>query len=143
MATSPLFLPAQGLAASGFTGALNYVPSIDSDENIAFQAAFKERHKRIASEFAVQGYDSGRLIIEALKATNGNVNDKNALLNAFHSVRFTGPRGPFRIDPDTNNVIQDIYIFETHQIDDKIAHVIIDKIPDVRDPRNGCEMSRE
>ena len=31
--TSPLFLPAQGAAAVGFTGALNYVPTIDSQEN--------------------------------------------------------------------------------------------------------------
>ena len=53
--TSPLFLPAQGLAAAGFTGALNYVPSIDSQENKAFQAAFQGRYKKVASEFAVQG----------------------------------------------------------------------------------------
>ena len=141
--TSPLFLPAQGLAAAGFTGALNYVPSIDSSENKEFQAAFRDRYQRDASEFAVQGFDTGRLIVEALKATDGNVDDGVALLKAFHEVRFTGPRGPFRIDPETNNVIQDIYIFETRQIDGKVGHVIIDKISDVRDQKNGCEMSKE
>ena len=141
--TSPLFLPAQGLAAAGFTGALNYVPSIDSSENKEFQAAFRDRYQRDASEFAVQGFDTGRLIVEALKATDGNVDDGVALLKAFHEVRFTGPRGPFRIDPETNNVIQDIYIFETRQIDGKVGHVIIDKVSDVRDQKNGCEMSKE
>ena len=47
------------------------------------------------------------------------------------------------MDPETNNVIQDIYIFETRQVDDKVRHVIIDKVSDVRDQKNGCEMSKE
>ncbi len=140
--TSPLFLPAQGLAAAGFTGALNYVPSIDSQENKAFQTAFQSRYKKVASEFAVQGFDTGRLIVEALKARHGDLEDQDALLGAFHDVSFVGPRGPFRIDPETNNVIQDIYIFETRQVGDVVEHVILDKASSVKDPRNGCELSQ-
>ena len=140
--TSPLFLPAQGLAATGFTGALNYVPSIDSNENRAFQSAFKTRYKRAASEFAVQGFDTGRLIIETLKVTAGDVKNKVALLKAFHEVSFVGPRGPFRIDPKTNNVIQDIYIFETREVGGIVEHVVLDKVSDVQDPLNGCDLSQ-
>ena len=138
--TSPLFLPAQGSAAAGFIGALNYVPTIDSDENREFQFAFNEKYKRIASEFTVQGFDTGRLIVEALKITGGGTADKAAFVRAIHAVEFTGPRGPFRIDPLTNNVIQDIYIFETRQVGYNIRHVVIDKIADVQDPPNGCVM---
>ena len=138
--TSPLFLPAQGAAAAGFIGALNYVPTIDSDENAAFQAAFSEKHERMGSEFTVQGFDTGRLIVEALRLTGGETADKAALVEAIHRVHFTGPRGPFRIDPATNNVIQDIYIFEMRQTGYNIRHVVIDKIADVQDPPNGCKM---
>ncbi len=138
--TSPLFLPAQGTAAVGFTGALNYVPTIDSDENRSFQATFSEKHQRTASEFTVQGFDTGRLIVEALKVTGGETDDKSAVVDAIHGVRFTGPRGPFRIDPATNNVIQDIYIFEMRQVGYNIRHVVIDKIENVQDPPNGCKM---
>ena len=138
--TSPLFLPAQGAAAAGFIGALNYVPTIDSDENAAFQAAFSEKHERMGSEFTVQGFDTGRLIVEALRLTGGETADKAALVAAIHRVHFTGPRGPFRIDPATNNVIQDIYIFEMRQTGYNIRHVVIDKIADVQDPPYGCKM---
>ena len=138
--TSPLFLPAQGAAAAGFIGALNYVPTIDSDENAAFQAAFGEKHERMGSEFTVQGFDTGRLIVEALRLTGGETADKAALVEAIHRVHFIGPRGPFRIDPATNNVIQDIYIFEMRQTGYNIRHVVIDKIADVQDPPNGCKM---
>ena len=138
--TSPLFLPAQGTAATGFIGALNYVPTIESEENRAFQAAFSEKHQRTASEFTVQGFDTGRLIVEALKLTSGKTADKAALVEAIHRVHFTSPRGPFRIDPATNNVIQDIYIFEMRQTGYDIRHVVIDKIADVQDPPNGCKM---
>lgn len=138
--TSPLFLPAQGAAAAGFIGALNYVPTIDSEENAAFQAAFSEKHERMGSEFTVQGFDTGRLIVEALRLTGGETADKAALVEAIHRVHFIGPRGPFRIDPATNNVIQDIYIFEMRQTGYNIRHVVIDKIADVQDPPNGCKM---
>ena len=138
--TSPLFLPAQGAAAVGFTGALNYVPTIDSEENRAFQEAFKNKYERTASEFTVQGFDTGRLLVEALKATGGDTSNKKALVEAMHRIHFNGPRGPFRIDPATNNVIQDIYIFEMQQVGYNVRHVIIDKIPDVQDAPNGCAM---
>ena len=135
-----MFLPAQGAAAAGFIGALNYVPTIDSDENAAFQAAFSEKHERMGSEFTVQGFDTGRLIVEALRLTGGETADKAALVEAIHRVHFIGPRGPFRIDPATNNVIQDIYIFEMRQTGYNIRHVVIDKIAGVQDPPNGCKM---
>ena len=138
--TSPLFLPAQGAAAVGFTGALNYVPTIDSEENRSFQEAFKNKYERTASEFTVQGFDTGRLLVEALKVTGGDTSNKEALVKAMHGIHFNGPRGPFRIDPATNNVIQDIYIFETRQVGYNVRHVVIDKIPDVQDAPNGCEM---
>ena len=138
--TSPLFLPAQGSAAAGFIGSSHYVPTIDSDENREFQFVFNETYERIASEFAVQGFDTGRLIVEALKITGGETADKAAFVEAIHAVEFTGPRGPFRIDPHTNNVIQDMYIFEMRQVGYNIRHVVIDKIPNVQDPPNGCVM---
>ena len=127
----------QGAAAAGFIGALNYVPSIDSPENNAFQDAFQARFGRVGSEFAVQGYDSARLIVEALRGTGGSTED---IIEAIHEVSFVGPRGELRIDPLTNNVIQDIYVFETRTVGDRIEQVVIDTFVDVRDPPNGCRL---
>ena len=138
--TSALYIAKQGDAAADITAALNYVPSIDSEENRKFQKDFQNKYGRGASEFAVAGYDSARLIVEAPKLTGGKTDDKGAIIDAIHKVSFVGPRGALRIDPKTNNVIQDIYVFETRKMGGKVKPVVIDKFPSVQDPPRGCVM---
>ena len=138
--TSPLFLPAQGKAAAGFIGSLNYLPSIDSPTSKAFQANFMAMTGRVSSEFAAQGYDTAKLIFEALKLTGGSTKDKMAFIEAMHSVKITGTRGPLRIDRRTNNIIQDMYIFETKMMGAKVGYTILDTIKAVRDEPNGCNL---
>lgn len=138
--TSPLYIDEQGPAAAGVLGILNYVPSIETPENIEFQLAFQNMFGRVASEFAVQGYDTARLIIEALVLTEGNVKKRAALVRAMHKVTFTGPRGVLRIDPATNNIIQDIHIFETRATGGKVRAVVIDTLPAMQDPPKGCRL---
>ena len=136
--TSPLYVNAQGPAAEGILGILNYVPGIDSPENRAFQEAYQAAHGRVASEFAVQGYDTARLIVEALKITGGDASDRGALVEAMHAVSFVGPRGPLRIDPLTNNIIQDIHVFETMAGADGTELRVIETLPAMQDDPNGC-----
>ncbi|MDO8881735.1 ABC transporter substrate-binding protein, partial [Pseudotabrizicola sp.] len=66
--TSSLYVNAQGPAAEGVITALHYVPTLDNPENAALVAAFKAKTGRIPSEYAVQGYDSARALIEAVKS---------------------------------------------------------------------------
>ncbi len=137
---SALYIDAQGDDAEGTLGILNYVPSIDTAENHAFQERFRAAHGRAGSEFGVAAYDTARLIVEALQATGGNTDDKAALAAAMRAIRFDGPRGPFRIDPATNNVIQNLYIFEVQQQGDGVAAVVQEVIPHVQDAPNGCSL---
>jgi branched-chain amino acid transport system substrate-binding protein len=137
---SALYVNAQGMDAEGTLGILNYVPSIDTPANHVFQEKFRAAHGRDGSEFGVAAYDSARLIVEALKATGGNTEDKAALVAAMRDTSFDGPRGPFRIDPATNNVIQNVYIFEVQAQGDGVAAVVQDMVADVQDPPNGCEL---
>ncbi len=137
--TSPLYVHVQGDAAAGILGILNYVPGIESEENAVFQTAYKEAYGRTASEFAVQGYDTARLIVEALKARGGDTEDRAALVTAMHGVSFTGPRGALRIDPATNNIIQDIHIFETRPGEDGMELRVVETLPAMQDPVNGCQ----
>jgi branched-chain amino acid transport system substrate-binding protein len=137
---SPLNLAGEGDAAAGVLGVLNYVPTIDTPENHAFQKEFQAKYDRVASEFAAQGYDTGKLIYAALSATGGKTADKAALVAALHSVTVKGTRGTLRIDPKTNNVIQDIYIYEAKKVGDKVEFAVLDRIPAVQDPPNGCKL---
>jgi branched-chain amino acid transport system substrate-binding protein len=137
---SPLNLAGEGDAAVGVLGVLNYVPAIATPENAAFQKAFQAKYNRTASEFAAQGYDTGKLIFAALQATKGQTADKAALVKALHSVTIKGTRGELKIDPKTNNVIQDIYIYEAKKAGDKVDFTVLDKLPAVQDPPNGCKL---
>lgn len=136
--TSPLYVAAQGPAADGVVTSLHYVPTIDTPENTSFRATYRERFEREPSEYAVAGYDAGRLVVEALRTAGG---PGEAFHSALRTTSFTGPRGPLRIDPATNNVIQNIYVYRTEVAEDGTAtQVILDTIEAVQDPPAGCEM---
>jgi branched-chain amino acid transport system substrate-binding protein len=137
---SPLNLPSEGEAAVGVIGILNYVPTIDNPANKAFQKEFQAKYHRVASEFAAQGYDTAKLIYAALKATGGKTADKAALVKALHSVSVDGTRGKLRIDPKTNNIIQDLYIYEARKEGGKVDFHVIERLPAVQDPPNGCKL---
>ena len=137
---SALYVKKQGADAIGTLGALNYYPSIDTPENKAFQEQFRAKHGRDASEFGVAAYDSVRLIVSGLQATGGKTDDKAALMSAMQSVEFVGPRGPFRIDPKTNNVIQNIYVAQVEEQGDSVGAVIKHTFPNVQDAPNGCTL---
>jgi branched-chain amino acid transport system substrate-binding protein len=137
---SPLNLPGEGDAAVGVIGILNYVPAIDNPVNKAFQAKFQAKYNRVASEFAAQGYDTGKLIYAALKANDGKTADRAALVKALHEVTVEGTRGPLKIDPRTNNIIQDIYIYEAKKVGDKIDFNVLSRIQNVQDAPNGCKL---
>ena len=138
--TSPLFIPAQKEAAIGFIGSLNYVPSIDTEENKNFINAYKEKFDKFPSEFAVQGYDSAKVIIKAIGSLSGDVSDKDKLAEAISSISITGPRGPLTIDPKTNNVIQNIYIFEVVGGENGPELKVLDTIEAVKAPGTGCNL---
>ena len=138
--TSPLFLPAQKEAAIGFIGSLNYVPSINTEANKLFITSYKNKFGRIPSEFAVQGYDSGKVIIEALKSLSGDTSNKDDLAEAIRTVSIVGPRGPLTIDKNTNNVIQNIYIFEVIAGKNGPELKVLDTINAVQAPGEKCNL---
>lgn len=136
--TSPLYVNAQGEAAEGVTTALHYAPTIDNEANAAFVAAFTEETGRAPSEFAVQGYDAARALIEATKT---GANDRASLANALRQVSFEGPRGKLSIDPATNNIIQPVYVYETVAGEGGLTQKVLAQLPAEADPTNGCEMA--
>ncbi len=137
--TSQLYLEAEGAAAEGIVSALHYVPTIDTPENKAFVEAFKAKSGHLPSEFALQGYDAARAIIEAAKT---GATDRASLAAALPKVAFTGPRGALTIDPATNNLIQPIYVYEIVKGENgATTQKVIATLPASADPANGCVMA--
>ncbi|MEM7227138.1 MAG: ABC transporter substrate-binding protein [Pseudomonadota bacterium] len=133
--TSAAYVHVQGEAADGIVAALHYIPSLDTAENKRFQEAYQAKYGKVGSEFAVQGYDAAHLIVEAIKASGG---DDEAFKAALAKIKFDGPRGPLKIDPATNNVVQNIYIFENDFQDGKVVQTVLDTAEAVQDAPNGC-----
>ena len=133
--TSPLYVAAQGPAAEGVVTALHYVPTLDTPENRRFVAAFRARYERTPSEFAVQGYDAGRVLMAALDT---GAEGREAIAAAVPSVKYVGPRGPLQIDPATHNIVQNIYFYETVMGADGLTQNVLGQVDAVQDSVNGC-----
>ena len=110
---STLDLGRVGARAAGIIGSAIWLPDLDDPGNRAFVSAFTSRHQRPPTEFAAQGYDAGRLVVAALDALDGETRNRRALAAVLARTPFTGARGELSIDPQTNNVVQSVYIFET------------------------------
>jgi len=140
--TEPDVLPAQGKSALGVITGHFYTPLLDNPVNKKFVADFKAKFGGKSPDgFACQGYDTAEVIIRAVKAVNGNTQDKDKLVDAIARTEFDSPRGRFRFDPKTHNVIQPfIYIREVKEVAGGLDNVPIDKVADVTDPGTGCTL---
>ncbi len=132
-------LPAQGDAALGALSCMHYTNVLDTAENRAFRERYQALTGRPANVYAVQGYDTARVIVEALGRTGGKTDDPEALRRAVRGVAFTSPRGPVRFDPSNQNVVQDFYILEVRKVGGTLANVPLETVKEVRDP-GGCKL---
>jgi branched-chain amino acid transport system substrate-binding protein len=81
----------------------------DNPVNKRFVADFQKKYGRPAAEYAVQAYDAIMLIDSAVRAVQGKVEDRNALIAALKKADFKSVRGGFRFN--TNGFpIQDYYV---------------------------------
>jgi branched-chain amino acid transport system substrate-binding protein len=123
-------------APDGAITGLHWALTLNNKENQDFVSKYSKKFAgRQADVFAVQGFDTARVIVDALNAVKGNTSNKDALMSAIATVSFKSPRGDFKFDPATNNVIQTIYVRKTVK-DSKLGwtNQVIDQYPGVADP---------
>jgi len=123
-------------APAGAITGLHWALTLPNKENQDFISKYSKKFGgRQADVFAVQGFDTARVIVEALNAVKGNADNKDAFMKAIAGVSFKSPRGDFKFDANTNNVVQTIYIRKTVK-DPKLGwtNQVIDQYPGVADP---------
>jgi branched-chain amino acid transport system substrate-binding protein len=126
-------LNGMGDVALGAITSHHYSASHDSPENKAFVEAFKKANNNMRPNFmAVGGYDGMHLIYEGLKKTNGQ--GGQALIDAMKGMSWASPRGPISIDPQTRDIIQNIYVRKVERKDGELYNVEFATIPNVKDP---------
>jgi branched-chain amino acid transport system substrate-binding protein len=117
----------------GMVTAHDYSAAHDSALNKKYVADFKKANNFRPNFVSVGGYDGMHLIYEALKKTGGKT-DGDALLAAMKGMKWESPRGMMSIDPDTRDIIQDIYIRRVDKINGELWNMEFDKFADVKDP---------
>lgn len=125
---------AVGQAAEGAYSSLHWAVRLALPENQRFVQAFRKRFGRTPSVYAMQGYDTARVIVEAVNALQGDLANKDKLVEALEGVRFRGPRGLFEFDPKTHQVIQNIYVRQVRNVGSELANVVVADLGRVRDP---------
>ncbi len=125
-----LLLPAQGKAALGIISADIYTPTWKSPENRAFVAAFQKKHNVIPSRYADQGYTGARVILEALKAVNGQIEEVPRFLAALRKVEVVTGRGPIKFDAHQNAILN-VQFRQVREVEGKIQNVVLEVIPGV------------
>jgi branched-chain amino acid transport system substrate-binding protein len=127
-----------GGVALGAITAHHYSAAHDSPENKAFVEAFKKANDGLRPNFmAIGGYDGMHLIYEALKKTNGA--GGAALIEAMKGMSWTSPRGPVTIDPQTRDIVQNVYIRKVERVGNELYNVEFATTPNVKDPVKAAE----
>jgi len=118
----------------GITTSLQYSAAHDSEKNKAFVAGFERVGNGLRPDHVgVAVYDAMHLIYAALEKTGGNPTG-DALLAAMKGMAWESPRGPIAIDPDTRDVVQDVYIRRVERRNGQLYNIEFDKYPAVKDP---------
>jgi branched-chain amino acid transport system substrate-binding protein len=115
-------LNGMGDAALGAVTAHLYSAAHPSAMNKDFVAAYKKAFNNRPGFMAVGGYDGIHLIYEALKKTGGKT-DGDALVEAMKGMKWESPRGPISIDPETRDIVQNIYIRKVEKVDGELYNV--------------------
>jgi branched-chain amino acid transport system substrate-binding protein len=114
---------------------LHWALTLDNKENKDFVDAYQKKYNKKPDVFAVQGWDTGRVIVDALNAVKGKTDNKESFMKAISQISFASPRGPFKFDLNSQNVINTIYIRQLIN-DPKLGYTnkVIQSFPNIVDP---------
>jgi branched-chain amino acid transport system substrate-binding protein len=125
-----------GDPAIGVVTMHHYSAAATRPANVAFVKAYQAEfgaNEEPGFE-APDGYDGMAAIFHVIQAQGGKIDpDKTmALLKGWKDD--DSPRGPFMIDPDTRDIVQNEYVRRVEKVNGQLENVEIETIPMVKDP---------
>jgi branched-chain amino acid transport system substrate-binding protein len=136
-------LPGMSDSMMGTITAGFYSTDHPSPMNEKYVAAFRKYNPNMRPNFiSVSGYDGMHLIYEALKKTGGKT-DGEALIRAMKGLKWESPRGPISIDPDTRDIVQNIYIRKVEKKNGQLYNVEFANIGAVKDPAKDAAKTKK
>jgi branched-chain amino acid transport system substrate-binding protein len=110
-----------------------YSAAHDSALNKSYVADFQKTAGERPDFASLGAYDGLHLVYEALKKTGGDA-DGDKLIAAMKGMAWESPRGPISIDPDTRDIVSNIYIRKVEKIDGQLWSKEFETFPNVKDP---------
>jgi branched-chain amino acid transport system substrate-binding protein len=104
-----------------------------SEVNKAYVAAFKAANNFRPNFMSVGGYDGMHLVYAALQKTGGK-SDGDALIAAMRGMSWESPRGPISIDPETRDIVQNVYMRKVEKKGGELYNVEFATFPAIKDP---------
>ncbi|MCW2241990.1 ABC transporter substrate-binding protein [Azospirillum canadense] len=128
-------LPNMGDAALGTVTGFHYSTAHKSPVNAEFMKAWQAAYgaDSVPTFMAVGGYDGMAAIHHAIKTAKGNLTGDGAV-EAMRHWNAESPRGPISIDPDTRDIVQNIYIRRVEKADGKLVNAEFETFQAVKDP---------
>ena len=129
-------LEAAGPAADGIITTMHYSDSLDTPRNKKFRLDYAKAYKAQPDVYAVQGYDSGLLLIQGANAVKGDLSSKPALYKAMEGATIDSPRGKWTMSK-SHNPVQDMYLRVVENKENKVLGVAARALAD---SGSGCKM---
>jgi len=129
-------LEAAGDAANGVITTMHYGDSLDTPRNNKFRLEYAKAFRMQPDVYAVQGYDTGLLLVKGANAVKGDMSNKKDLYAAMEGAVIDSPRGKWTMSK-AHNPVQDIYL---RKVENKQNKVIGIAQKAVADSAAGCRM---
>ena len=129
-------LEAVGSAAEGIVTTLHYSDALNTPRNKQFRLNYAKTYKTQPDVYAVQGYDTGLLLVQGANAVKGDFAAKPALYKAMEGATIDSPRGKWTMSK-AHNPVQDIYLRVVENKENKVLGIAAKALAD---SGAGCKM---
>jgi branched-chain amino acid transport system substrate-binding protein len=128
------YIKPMGDAALNLINSISYYESLKNDENTRYIKSYLKISGKYPGAISVGGYDGMAVIYEVARRLNGKMDGDKAMA-AMKGMEITSPRGKFTLDPETRDIVQNIYVAKIEKRDGRYVPVVIDTFQNVRDGR--------
>jgi branched-chain amino acid transport system substrate-binding protein len=119
----------------GTVTGFHYTETNTNPANLALKAALAKKFgdKAVPDIASVAAWDGTDLIYQAVAALGANA-DGLKYIDFMKGKKLNSPRGPIEIDPETRDIIQNLYVREVRKVDGKLVNIDIAQEDMMKDP---------
>jgi branched-chain amino acid transport system substrate-binding protein len=115
-------------SALGIIGASTYTNALDTPAAKSFAQAMANKYpgRALSGDQAI-GWAGAQIITAALQQVNGNVQDKQAFMNALYATNLDTPRGPVTFD-QFHDIISSVYMYQIVRTPNGYDQKLLDRV---------------